>query len=375
VTDDPIDCPRCGGSVPDAPFCVRCGEPLRDGGGLASGRRRGSSYAAAPGESVARVAPFSTLLPQLPVADLDAFRIAFAGGFIALLALVVVGAFPVALVGAAVLVPVLVLMYVYSVDVYEDTPLPVVALTMVWGAAWGIAFAVAIDALIGTPGRFGGSRVPEVVALGVVVPLLGGAAMVAGPLVLMRDRRYNDVVDGATFGVASAVAFVGAQVIAGSVDLFAAGLTPIGEPLPWVARILAIAVAMPVVAAGAVGSAVGACWLRYRAPVRDRAALGIAGRPVVALILAGGLLVAAALAAYLPGPTVDVAVQLALAVVAVVWLRRTLHVGLLEEAFEIEIGDEIVCANCGSATRRHTFCGNCGIALHALPKRPSKPPR
>jgi len=53
---------------------------------------------------VTRVALFSTLLPQLPVADLDAFRYAFAGGVIALLALVAVGAFPVALVGAAVLV-------------------------------------------------------------------------------------------------------------------------------------------------------------------------------------------------------------------------------------------------------------------------------
>jgi len=351
---------------------VRCGESLADDRAAARGARRGSSYAAAPGESVARVAPFSTLLPQLPVADLDAFRVAFVGGFLALVALVAVGAFPVALVGAAVLVPALVLLYVYSVDVYEDTPIPVIALTMVWGAAWGVAFAIAIDALVATPGRFDGPRPTEVLALGVVVPLLGGVAMTAGPLVLMRDRRYNDVVDGATFGVASAVAFVGAQVIAGSVDLFAAGLTPIGEPLPWIGRILAIAVALPVVAAGAVGSAVGAFWLRYRAPVRDRAALGVAGRPAVAAVLAGALLVAAALAAYLPGPVIDVAVQLALAAVALVWLRRTLHVGLLEEAFEIEIGDEITCANCGKATRRHTFCGNCGIALHALPKRSEK---
>lgn len=314
-------------------------------------------------------------MPQLPVADLDAFRIAFAGGFLALVALVAVGAFPVALVGAAVLVPALVLIYVYSVDVYEDTPLPVIALTMAWGIAWGVAFAVAIDALLDTGGRLGGARAPEILALGVVVPLLGGAVMVAGPLALMRDRRYNDVVDGATFGVASAVTFVGAQVVAGSIDLFAAGLTPIGEPLPWVGRILAIAVAMPVVAAGAVGSAVGAFWLRYRAPVRDRAALGIAGRPAVAVVLAGALLVAVALAAYLPGPVIDVAVQLALAAVALVWLRRTLHLGLLEEAFEIEVGDEIICANCGKATRRHTFCGNCGIALHALPKRTEKTSR
>ena len=371
MTDEPFDCPRCGESIPDGTFCVRCGARLHDGDGPGIGGRN-ASYAAAPGESVTRVALFSTLMPQLPVADLDAFRIAFAGGVVALLALVAVGAFPVALVGAAVLVPVLVVLYVYSVDVYEDTPLPVLILTLAWGIGWGIAFAFAIDALVTTGGRLGGARTSEIVTLGVIVPLLGLAAMVTGPLILLRDRRYNDVVDGATFGVASAVAFVGAQVIAGSVDLFAAGLTPIAEPLPWVARILAIAVALPVVAAGSVGSAVGAFSLRYRAPIRDRNALGIAGRPVVALVMAGALLVATALAAYLPGPVINVAVQLALAGVALIWLRRTLHVGLLEEAFEIEIGDEITCANCGKPTRRHTFCGNCGVALHALPKRSGK---
>ena len=95
-------------------------------------------------------------MPQLPAADLDAFRIAFVGGLVALAALVAIGAYPVAFVGAAVLVPALVIIYVYSVDVYEDTPLPVLALTMAWGAAWGIAFGVAIDALSATTPRLGG---------------------------------------------------------------------------------------------------------------------------------------------------------------------------------------------------------------------------
>lgn len=274
--------------------------------------------------------------------------------------------------------PALVIIYVYSVDVYEDTPLPVLALTMVWGAAWGIAFGIVIDALSRTTPRLGGSglgssQLGEMLTLGVVVPILGGVVMVVGPLVLMRDRRYNDVVDGATFGVASAVAFVGAQVIAGSIDLFADGPLPVGEPLPWIARILAIAVALPVVAAGAIGSTVGAFWLRYRAPVRDRAALGPTGRPAIACLAAAALLVGAALAAYLPGPVINVAVQLGLAAIALLWLRRVLHLGLLEEAFEIEIGDDVVCANCGQTTRRHTFCGNCGISLHALPKRREGP--
>jgi hypothetical protein len=142
--------------------------------------------------------------------------------------------------------------------------------------------------------------------------------------------------------------------------------------LPWIARIVAVAIALPVIAAGAVGSAVGAFSLRYRAPVRDRDALGIVGRPIVAVPLAGVLLVASALAGYLPGSIAGLAVRLAIAAVALIWLRRTLHVGLLEEAFEAGTGDEITCANCGARTPQHTFCGNCGIALHALPKRSSR---
>jgi len=352
------------------PFCVRCGAPLRQEDPVAGARRPGA-YAAAPAEGVARIALVSTLLPQLPAADLDAFRFALFGGFAVLVGLVAVGAYPVALVGAALLVPALVVLYVYSVDVYEETPLTVIGLTMAWGAVWGVLIALAADALVGTP-RFGGSRSAEMVLLGVVVPLVGLGLMLAGPLILLRDRRYNDVVDGASFGVASAVSFVGAQVIAGSIGLFAAGPTPIGEPLPWVARIVAVAIALPVIAAGAVGSAVGAFSLRYRAPVRDRDALGIVGRPVVATILAGSLLVAGALAGYLPGTLTGVAVRLVIAGIALIWLRRTLHLGLLEEAFEGGIGQPIICANCGAETPRHTFCGNCGIALHALPKRSSR---
>jgi ribosomal protein L32 len=371
-----IVCRHCGQPVPDMPFCIRCGEHLHDTTGGAGSRRRGS-FAGAPGESVRRVAPFSTLLPQLPHADLDAFRLAFTAGCVALLVLVAIGAYPVALVGAAVLVPALVLLYVYSVDVYEDTPLTGIAATMLWGAVWGAIFGLATAVIAGNGARFGGSHLRDDILLGVIVPLAGGAVMVIGPLFLMRDRKFNDVVDGATFGVASAVSFVGAQVIAGSLDLFTSGgLTPVGAALPWIVRIVAVAIAQPIVAAGVIGSVVGAFWLRYRAPIRDRSALGAVGRPGVAIVLGAVLLVASALATFLPGQVSGVVVQSAIAAISLVWLRRTLHLGLLEEAYEIEVGDVITCADCGKLTRRHTFCGNCGIALHALPKaRPERASR
>ena len=62
--------------------------------------------------------------------------------------------------------------------------------------------------------------------------------------------------------------------------------------------------------------------------------------------------------------------------VVIVLLRRAIHVGLLEESLEVPIGPELTCPNCGELTARHTFCGQCGISLQALPKarRPTNPP-
>ena len=42
--------------------------------------------------------------------------------------------------------------------------------------------------------------------------------------------------------------------------------------------------------------------------------------------------------------------------------------GLLQEADEIAIGPAIVCPECGKETPRHTYCGNCGASLKALPR-------
>ena len=163
--------------------------------------------------------------------------------------------------------------------------------------------------------------------------------------------------------------FAGAQVLTQSSSFLAsAGLHPLGSTAFWLIRLLELAVALPVLAAAAIGAAVGAFWLQFRAPVRDRDALGVLGRPGVALAAAAVLLVLGSLAqVYFPALGALFAL-LALDVVALIWLRRVLHLGLVEESLEIQVGPDIVCANCGGTTPQHTFCINCGISLSALPK-------
>jgi hypothetical protein len=368
----PTTCPRCGHDVPPLDFCVRDGTPLEGHAAArsAAGGRR-ESYAAAPDEEATSIRIVSTLFPQLPRGDMDTFRWALTIGIAVVVALSVAGVYPIALVAAAVLVPLLMVVYLYDVDVYEDEPIRIIGLTMAWGAVTGALAGLAIRLLLRAEPSI--ALVPSLATIamrGVVIPVVGAALMIAGPLLLLRYRKFNDVLDGVTFGAASAVTFVGAQVLTHALDLFSAGLRPPGDVLPWVARLVILGIAQPALAAGVIGAATAAFWLRYRAPVADRGALGILGNPGIAVVMAALTLVVSALAQLvLPLPLSMVAVAM-LAAAALLWMRRMIHVGLLEEAAEIEIGPDITCGNCARPTPYHSFCGRCGVALRALPKRP-----
>jgi hypothetical protein len=367
-----VICHACGQEVPEGAYCILCGSPL---GAEASEGRTRRRFSAAPHEGLHRPALISSIFPHLPRASMMTFRMALALGLGVVIVLAVAGLYTLALVAAAVLVPLLTVLYLWDVDIYEDEPASVMAFTMGWGAVAGVVVGlIGRAALPSGATLFVRSQSSTALTRGVLLPLLATALMVAGPLILLPYRKFNDVLDGATFGGAAAVTFAGAQVITQSYSFLAsAGLRPVGTVGFWVIRLLELAVGVPVLAAGAVGAAVGAFWLRYRAPVRDRDALGLLGRPPLALATAASLVVLGSLAqVYLPALWALISL-LALDVVALIWLRRVLHLGLIEESLEIPVGGEIVCPNCGQPTPQHTFCRNCGIALAALPKvRPPK---
>jgi hypothetical protein len=381
-TGDPtIRCDQCGETVPDLTYCVRCGDPLGPEQRKGRAGRVRDTYAAVPGERANALRLVSTIYPSLPREEIRTFQLALIAGSILIALLGLLGFFPVAIVAAAILVPLITIIYVYDVDVYEDEPLRVVALTFVWGLVTGGLFAFAVAQLFpitatdiaGGSAVGGGGGTPFPFVRGVIAPIVAVVLMIAGPVVLLPYKRFNDVLDGATFGVASAVAFIGAQTLVTSVNLFASGLQPVGEVAPWVFRLLVLGIGMPIIAAGAIGGLGGALWLRYRAPVKDRARLGPVGQPIIAFIIAAGLLVIASAAELLMpdqlvAELIAVVIVAALAVVALLWLRRVIHLGLLQEASEIGIGPDIACPECGKQTPFHTYCGNCGASLKALPR-------
>jgi ribosomal protein L32 len=373
LTDPDIaECPRCGVTVPARAYCASCGEPLRAGANATPGRR---SYAAAPGERVIALALVSTLFPHLARRDMDSFRLALFGAAVLLVALVLVGLHPVALVAAAFVIPLLMALYIIAVDLYEDEPRLVILATVAWGVVAGLVvgllirrFVPADPAIVLGPGGSNVLRVAPLVARGVVLTLAEAAVMIAGPLVLLRHRKFNDVLDGATFAMIAAASYVGARLLTDAVPLLSTGLQPGGATLPWVLRVLSAGILTPVLAGGLMGGVGGALWLRYRAPVRDRGALGPMGQPVVAaLVAAAGFVVAAVARLALPQGAAATVLAV-VAILAVLWLRRVIHVGLVEEAIEAVETGHLLCANCGRSTSRGRFCGECGVALRALPK-------
>jgi hypothetical protein len=361
------DCPNCHRPTPDGNFCVRCGVPLRAGATPHSAQAR-SQFAAAPGER--KYVPWlvSTLFPQLPRHSDRHFRLALLGGAVLVIALAAFRLFPVAVIVAALLMPLLIVLYFYDVDIYEQSPTWAIGWTLGWGAAAGVGVGFLARALY--PSGYalinrGSSEL--LISGGLIVPAVGVAVMLVGPVALLRYRLFNETLDGATFGAATAAAFSAGLAVVAGVGSLRSGLRPTGAQLPWIERLVALGIATPVLAMAAIGIAAAALWLRFRAPIEDRSRLGPAGSPVVAILLAFALVIGGAVLEPLLTTGLWLAALAVLCPIGLMLLRRAIHVGLLEEADEIPIGPEIVCANCGHETASHTFCGNCGIALKALP--------
>ncbi|MEO8693595.1 MAG: hypothetical protein ABI658_08770 [Acidimicrobiales bacterium] len=362
-----VTCASCSHVVPFGAYCIRCGWALDLAPRSATRRSVSEGFSAAPDEPVLSVRIVSTLFPQLPKADMSAFRVAFVVGIAFVVGLAMARMFSVALIAAAVVVPLLTLLYLVDVDVYEDEPLHIIALTMIWGAVAGTGVGLALR-FADAPVPLGDVNADHLLARGVAVPIADLVLALIGPLVLLRYRRFNDVLDGATFGAMSAVSLVAAQTLVQASSLYNSGLRVPGTVMPWVLRLLEVGFTMPLIVSGVAGYATSTLWLRYRSPIRDRDSLGLLGQPLLAIAIAIAILVSSAIGMLVLERNVAFALLVSLAAIAQLLLRWALHIGLLQEAAEIETAPDIRCANCGRTTPLHSFCAGCGVSLRALPK-------
>jgi hypothetical protein len=275
----------------------------------------------------------SSLFPRVPRDSHLSYRLALWLGAAAVVVLGALRLFPVALIAAALLLPLLAVLYLVDVNAYGEEPVWALSLTMGWGAVAGVGFGLLALAVAPSPASVIVNGTSQyLVVQGLVLPFCGFFVLLIGPLVLLRYHRFNAVLDGVTFGASTGAAFSGAQAITYSARLIGAGLRPGGAVLPWIWRLLSLGLGMPIVTMGAAAAACAALWLRYRAPARDAQALGTLGHPAVALPLGGLLVAGAAVGETFLSPGGWLVWLIVFDLVAISLLRRTIHVGVLEES-------------------------------------------
>jgi hypothetical protein len=371
-TDDPSadnvvgrPCHKCGRGAPPGRYCVFCGAVLEP-----AGDERGGHFAAAPHEHCLVPHAVSTLFPHLPRAGHVVFRGLLATGIALVASLALAGLFPIGLIAAAVIVPLLFVVYFREVDLYEDEPLLVLAGTIVWGAASGVAVGLLSNAVQSSGAALQSPTTGHSLLWnGVLIPLIGLVVVLAGPLALLPYRKFNDALDGVTFAGAAAVVFAGAELLTGSTSFLSGGVAPLGQVAPWTLRLLTLGFAVPVLVGSALGAVGGSFWVRFRAPEGKRRRLGVLGTPLASVALAATLLVGAALLALALDRWAALAALVGLDLVALLRLRLLIHVGLLEEDEEVLDAPPVRCANCGRTAPAQRFCAYCGVARRALPKR------
>ncbi|HKR99638.1 MAG TPA: PrsW family intramembrane metalloprotease, partial [Candidatus Dormibacteraeota bacterium] len=312
------ECHHCGARVPAGVFCGNCGAHLADTGGA----ERTHSFAAAPHEHVLRTAVVSTLFPHLPQRHAHVFREALVGGVLVVLLLGALRLYAPALLTAAVLLPVLYLLYLYEVEVYEHEPLLVLAATFVTGAAFGFAYTFVLGRLI-TATLTGTQQGPFIT--GVVLPVIAQLLMVAGPLLLIRRPHFDEVLDGLTFGVSAALGFTLAAVLTGYWHVLTAPLQSASLSAQEIAGLIRAALLAALVNASTTGMLTAALWQRVHRRAAGLHVHAWRDLPVV-IVTAFGAQVALGLLAYYSGSLVMlVVIWLIAAAVLLVWLRVLLH--------------------------------------------------
>ncbi len=359
-----VSCPHCGSNVPAGEFCGHCGAHLPSGSA-----RRQHAYAAVPSQRVAQLAIVSTLFPHLPHRGGRPFRLGLlAAGVVALL-LAVLHLYAMATVAAVFALPVLYLMYLYEVEVYESEPWLVVGATMVIGALLGLAFtnvtARSLAQLNLTADRDTGFFLA-----GLVIPIVSQALMLAGPLFLYMFRaRFREPLDGLTFGAASALGFTLTSSLVALWPLISGdSLVGSDAPLDWAVRLTRAGLLVALINASTTALVAAALWLhRYD---RRRGHRPWQSSVLAAFVVAFGVQVVLGMVAFaLDDPVADVAI-LALATAALLLLLRfVIHDALLVEGAEHEIGPDAPCPECHRMVPTMAFCPACGASRAAEAKQ------
>jgi RsiW-degrading membrane proteinase PrsW (M82 family) len=368
-------CRNCGREFEGGHYCPWCGahQTARHEKHVA---RRPRNYAANPSEHVLEPSIVSTLFPHLGPRRLFQLRWLLLVAVVALIVISLGKLVPLAIVLAALLLPLLYLFYFYDAQLYEDEPFIVLGATFLVGAILGGGMSLLFYRLILSQSRFGfGPSTSYVLLVGVLLPILGQVLMLVGPLVLYIARRqFDDVLDGLAFGAAAGLGFSATQSIAYAWYLVTGQFVHTGSASAWVLPTVRIALFIPLLDAATTGLICAALWLRRDRQPEERtrgAVTNLAAAIVIALL---GQVVPAVGSALWGGPILDLLWYGGAVVILLLLVRSLLHIGLIDKARPLRSGDSQQCPQCYHQLHgNESFCPNCGLALRATSRRARAP--
>lgn len=378
-----MECPRCSSDVPEVShFCHHCGNDVRSGDA-----ERRKAYAAKPDEPVASFRLVSTIMPQGAGQQPATYRIALGIALAVAVVAAIFGALPIAVMVAAFAIPIVYILYLYDVNLWEDEPVPVVAAAFVVTGVLAAVFTWLWSDVIGLgllPGDdgWGGPTLRGVLILALLVPIVGEAIRQLGPLYLASRPKYDDLMDGLTFGIVAGVGYAAFETIVLNWGLITDGFQGPGDTsATWILVLLLHGFVKPLIYGSVSGLAVAEFsglgdkydgftprWIVGTAQAVVVVALYQIGVYLLGFVSGRGSLVGALL-----GALWGVLLLGAL----LIRVRSVLHKGLLEAALESAArggsshasGDVAFCSRCEMPLLPHSdFCSNCGNSTRSLPK-------
>ena len=378
-----MQCPRCRAELPEvAHFCHICGQDQRS-----ADLTRRKSFAAKPDEPVASFALISSIMPRGAWQRPQTYRIALTIALVVALVAAIFGAMPIAVLVAAFAIPVVYIVYIYDVNLWEDEPLIVTGLAFLLTGALTVAFTVLWTQLRG-PVPYGTttyegslSAAPTVstfLLVALVVPIVGEVIREIGPVLLASRPEFDDLMDGLTFGVISGVSYSCFDTLVRQWDLLTGGLQG-SDPGLWVSLIFLEGFVKPLI----IGTATGIAVAEFSGLGRGYDGFTPRYFPGVGeAILANAAYQAGTyLFSFVGNATLGVILSilwgLIILAILILRVRNVLHSGLMEAALERSArpggigppGDLQFCAQCAMPLLDHAaFCTACGTAVRVQPK-------
>ena len=313
------------------------------------------------------------------------YRLAFTIALVVALIAAIFGAMPIAVLVAAFAIPIVYIVYIYDVNLWEDEPIPVTGLAFGLTGVLAIGFTILWTFLRG-PVPFGTttyegslSAAPTVgtfLLVALVVPVVGEALRQIGPVVLASRPEFDDLMDGLTFGVVSGVAYACFDTLVRHWDLLTGGLQG-QDPGLWVSLIFLEGFVKPLI----LGTATGLACAEFSGLGRGydgftpRYFRGIAEAILANIAYQTGTYLFAFVGSATLGVMLSIVWGLIILGILILRVRTVLHVGLMEAALERSArkgshdGDIEFCGQCELPLVEHAaFCNACGTAVRVQAK-------